>query len=202
MTFLSTYPTLRIVLLIGMLGVPALPSTVFSDITGSCGGCGQAGSAIFAQQFTPSATYQLTDVGAEMYNVSSQATINFSIYSDASGLPSVQLTTLTGSIPDGGAVHFEGLVSSGSPSAALTLVGGTMYWLAINLPTSNVAWETSGSSSQPWAKFSAGNWSLNSPAAFQFQIDGTASTIPEPGTLALAGTGIALAVLVRRRRLI
>ncbi len=203
MNFLPTHRALRIVLLAGVLAVPALPSTVYSDLSSNCGGCGLGGTTVLATSFPVFATSDLTDVAARMGNVGGLSGITFSIYSNVSGLPGSVLTTLAGVIPDGTNPHYEGLVTGVAPTTPLTLVSGSVYWLAINLPTSNIYWEAAGTSSQSTAKFSGG-WSLLAPNTLQFQIDGRALTspTPEPGTLALVGGGIALAVLVRRRRLI
>jgi hypothetical protein len=195
--FMAT--VLRIALLTGMLALPALSNiVVFSSLTSGCA-CGDASDGPTAAQFTSLSNYQLTDVEAYLVDEADpQATVDFSIYSDAGGLPGTQLTTLFGTLP----ATSQALVISGPPSVPLTLVSGTKYWLAIDIPADegNWVWELNGSPSEPYSIYFTvfSTWEPSGINDYQFEINGTQSA-PEPGTLALEGAGIALLVVARRR---
>lgn len=151
----------------------------------------------WAWEFAPSTTFQLTDVAAYMGNFSSSSSVvDFYIYSSGAGVPVTELTALTGTIA-GGSSTVQAQVDSGAPSVPLTLVDGTNYWFVIDL-TSSLGWEA-GDTEPPYAYNNGAGWVANGPQALAFRVDGTQVTTPEPGTLALAGSGIALAILARRR---
>lgn len=190
----------RIALLADILCVPALPDVIVDNIGAPCG-CYLDGPGLVGVEFTPSATYQLTDVAAYMGNFSaSSSPVDFYIYSNAGGVPFTELTALTGTIAGTADTTTQAEVDSGAPSVPLTLEGGTNYWFVIDL-TSNLGWEA-GSTEPPYAYNIGSGWIANGPQALAFEVNGTPVATPEPGTLGLAGSGIALAILVRRLRLV
>jgi PEP-CTERM motif len=188
---------LRAALLLVFLSIPAFSGVIFDNINGACSCYSVDG--LNGSEFTPSATYQLTDVAAFMGNFSSTTqTVDFFIYSDASGVPGVELTALTGTIPGVVGSTTQAEVNSGAPSIPLTLVSGTNYWFVVDLTNTNLGWED-GSSEPPYAFNSGGGWVALGPQSLGYEIDGSLTT-PEPGTLALAGVGLVLAIVGRRRR--
>jgi hypothetical protein len=200
MTRRANVPTrrvLQIALLTGILSVPALSNVIFDNIEGPCN-CSLDGPGLVGAEFTPSATYRLTDVAAFMANYTgSSSVIDFFIYSNGAGVPVTELTALTGTI----AYPLQAQVDSGAPSVPLTLVGGTSYWFVIDLTSSDLGWEV-GSTEPPYAYNIGAGWVANGPQALAFEVDGTPAGIPEPGALGLAGSGIVLAILARRRRVV
>jgi hypothetical protein len=184
-------------MLFGILGVSAFSGVIVDNLDGACS-CYTVGG-LNGSEFTPSATYQLSDVAAYMGNFSSSLqTVDFFIYSNAGGLPSVELTELTGTIAGVSGSTTQAEVIFGAPSVPLILVGGTNYWLVIDLTNPDLGWEA-GSTEPPYA-YNGGGWTAIGPQALGYEVDGTLVTAPEPGTLWLAGSGIALAILARRRR--
>jgi hypothetical protein len=185
-------------MLLGILSVPAFSDVIVDNIDGPCS-CYTIGD-VDGSEFTPSATYDLTDVAAFMGNFSSTTqTVDFYIYSNAAGVPDVELTELTGTIAGVAGATTQAVVDSGAPSAPLTLVDGTAYWFVIDLTNTNLGWEA-GSTEPPYAYNTGSGWTATGPQALAFEVDGTLASIPEPGTLGLAGSGIALAILALRRR--
>lgn len=191
------------------LSIPLRASVIFSNIIGPCCG-GQAidGSNFppnsAAEQFTPVATYLVTDARAvvlAVQNVGADPFFNIAIFSDASGIPGLPIgqtvANLTAPPPLGGTV-------TASFSQTFLLQAGNPFWLVLT-PADNsteVGWETGGSLSAPAAFTDSttglGGWIATGPNHFQFAIDGT--EVPEPNTLLLAISVLLVLVFGRVRR--
>lgn len=160
---------------------------------------------VLAMPFTPAANAQMTDAVLALGNYAGgNNPVNLYLYTDNSGVPGTQLATLTqqGTIQpfsDGGSLIQFNCNGCGTVSQ------GTKYWL--------VAWETDPNTQQEWmwdyhdhnGTFALnhlgsidGPWNLFSGAFSGFRVEGTT---PEPGTLALLGTGLVAAATGFRRKL-
>lgn len=163
-------------------------------------------------------------MGAEDFVLSSASTIS-AISFNAFHTPSrAQPTSISWSIRSGGAL--PGAILSSGTSAFSTIITNTLYGYNLtdyimDIPDMNVSagsyWVTfhvnSGAGGDPhWTIASGGNgisaintngtWTNNYPGGnMAFRIEGDVSRIPEPGSLALLGLGLAgLAVSRKSKR--
>lgn len=180
------------------LPVPSWADVIFSNITGPCCG-GQAidGSDFApnsaAEQFTPAATYRVTDASVVVvWTGLGSPLFNVAIYSDATGIPDFPVgetvTNLTAPPPLGGIV-------TASFGTTFLLPAGDAFWIVLT-PADNatrIGWQTGGSISAPAAFTDAtdgiGGWTAPGPNHFQFAINGAA--IPETSTWAMMLVGFA-----------
>jgi hypothetical protein len=154
-----------------------------------------AGS-LLAAEFTPSADYSVTDVGAVLFTTSDAlATATYYIYSGDGSAPGTMLAQV------GPTMILTPLyeLNMEVPAAPIDLSAGVNYWLVLAL-TDNVGWVLSGTVDHP---FSYGA-SLGANST-QFVIEGIdpPATVPEPRQfvpmlLALAAIALRRSVATRR----
>jgi hypothetical protein len=169
-----------------------------------------AATQVDAFSFSPSETATVTGADLALAAIAGAATpLNVYIESSSGGAPGTILDTLTqtgsfSAYPTTAVVNFT---CSGSCS---TLDAGTTYWIVgQQTNASNEAgWMYSLGDTGTWffneANSATGPWSTATTGDnfSAFDVTGTAATspVPEPGSLALVGTGlIGLAGALRRR---
>ena len=165
----------------------AQADVVFSNITSPSSTAYPVLGSLFhgplsmAAEFTPGATFTLTDAEVRVFGLAGSQ-FDVVIASDGSALPGSPIaqigtdfaapTALTG-----------GIVTANSITTPITLTAGTHYWLVLSpaRSTSYIDWFAGGTQAVPLAQQSNGNW-LSLPAGnVQFQIDGTTqASVPEP----------------------
>ena len=160
---------------------------------------------VLAMPFTPSSNATMTDAVLALSNYAGgNNPLNLYLYADDGGQPGTQLATLTqqGVIPPydtgGGLVQFN-------CNGCGTVNQGTEYWL--------VAWEPDPNTQQAWMyayqdqsgtfAFNQlgsidGPWNLFRDTVSGYRVDGDT---PEPGTLALLGSGLVAAAAGFRRKI-
>ncbi len=187
-------------LAIADVAVPASADVVVSTLGNSSSGGNHIGNSTWGAEFITGDTAQdLANAQAVIEGASSQ--VNAYLYSDAAGLPDIELFA------------FDSVAtSSGTPqtvtfnaSSLFTLEANTTYHLVINTTgSSTVFWRNSGSHSSPEGTgstvagqeiFGGGSWShFFSTGSALYAIN----TVPAPGGAAvLAFAGV---VAARRRR--
>lgn len=163
-------------------------------------------------------SYDLTSVTLRLNSVGQTANDVplVRIYTSSGTAPSVSLGTLTNPTfnPTGTSNYVF------TPAASITLAAGTSYFLVVYQavsasPDTGFNWlagspsvtptSVAGIATTPTALFGSSNpttWTSSSSTYNWFQIDGTLSAIPEPGTYAMAAGAAALAMcgVLRRRR--
>ncbi len=156
-----------------------------------------------AAQFVPNANYTMLDAQVKVEEIGTAVpTFNLFLYSDSGGAPGSSLGMIGGgSAPSSSSYN---IVLVGSP--AFSLLSGTAYWLVMTPNAgSAVSWAGGGFPS-PLTDFSQ-NATGSSPwftpgqmISMQFQIDGTPTGTPEPGTFALILSGLGMTCVGRRFR--
>ena len=197
------------------LGVAgALPGAVIFDNGGPNQVYGVNMSAFqVAEDFTLGGTSDLTNI--RFWTIQSAAndylgTLAWEVYADAPGSPGSLLQSGTASPAAGvtgqsalGGAYLEYVYDI---PVSFQLGAGT-YWVALNnSPLNTVAptemlWSTTTNSTGGSSMYKDGQW-VSAVYDLAFRIDGTAVTsapVPEPGTFALLGGGLAFAALLRRR---
>lgn len=156
--------------------------------------------------FTPSASESLQQIDIALQLVSGTDSVAVTINSDNSGLPGAALESwnVSGLPGSGTCCTLQSLLSN----TPVNLVLGTTYWVVATPGDNNTdaGWsENSTSVAGPRAvqNSSGGPFSIadttNPKGAFDI-IGTQASSVPEPVSLGLAGLGLALIGIVRRRR--
>jgi len=189
--------------------------TLLTNLAGSDYGYGYVSSSTFrAFSFTTSGTsFNITSVTMRLYDYNSSADssdIRLSIQvNSGSNTPS---GTIFGALvaPTAGSGGYEDFVFT--PESAITLAGNTLYWLVITSTSASesFAWARSNGAEQtptgiatPGQQFISDNgntgWHEGNDGPHTFAIQG--NSVPEPGTCALVGIGLGLAVWMGRRRL-
>lgn len=194
--------------------VPAVHAdqTLISNLPSNDGGYGYVSSSTFrAFSFTTSSdTFNITSVTMRLFDYDTVTQGDVALLSirldDGSNAPSASVY---------GALVAPTSSSSGTyghfvftPESAITLAGNTQYWLVIasSSPTEDFAWVRSNPSVTPTGIATAGQqdisdagnsgWREGNDGPHSFSISG----VPEPGTCALVGIGLGLAVWMGRRR--
>ncbi len=125
---------------------------------------------------------------------------NFFIYSNNSGAPGSQLTSLSTTIPQ--SLNETLLITASNPTSPLTLLSGTNYWLVIPIGNlTGLSWLTQGNSTVLSAveNLITHSWISITQRSLQFEIDGTQVT-PEPGTFFLVAAAFIVLGFVGFRR--
>ena len=167
-------------------------------VSGSTSGAGQAASEYFA--FTPSASAFLAQIDVAILSITGTNSVQVTLNSDSAGSPGAALEGWTlinlQTVPNS-CCGLETVLST-SP---VFLAAGTQYWVG-----------ASAIASDTWAEFYLDSTSITGTRAFSinggsfllgpntlgaFDVIG----VPEPGTFALAATGLALCLLLRRHPL-
>jgi len=164
---------------------------------------------VSAEAFTPSSSYDLTQILIAISNVSgtnqAYVTLNADSGSDTPGTM-IESWSLSG-LPNFGTNNSPETLTS-SPGVLLT--SGTQYWIVVWPDNSGLtsdtwdAWNNNSLSPTPASgTFSQSNDGVTWPTGFSdtqgaFEVDGTSPT-PEPGTFGLLGLGLAALPYVRSR---
>ena len=152
-----------------------------------------------AAAFTPSSDYVLTEVQVQTFtNGGTDNNFDAFLYSDSSDSPGTQIAELGSDIT---APAFGGGPNVISP-AAIDLSSGVQYWLVLAPfdTNSGVSWETGGLTNVPMATSTNGTFGGTFSDAAQFEIEGTLSAVPEPSSMLMLGTLIAIVSLKLRKR--
>jgi hypothetical protein len=127
--------------------------------------------------------------------------VTVSIYSDSAGLPGTLLVDVnTESAPTFANWPLEPFSSSATTFAqasgpAVTLTAGTAYWLVLSPGDANsfAVWAGGDGITAPLPFSQSGGsttpWSAPATINFELQVDGAASTTPEPSSLGLFAVG-------------
>jgi hypothetical protein len=182
-------------------------SIVFSNLgTGGSvyhGGAGwfvtKALSPAFA--FTPTSAVYLTQLDMALNYRSGTNSLTVDLMSDSGGPGAVLESWNASGLPAYGTCC---TLQTFSGNGSILLEPGTQYWVAV-LPgagDSNGAWEynATGDTGTLYENFGSGWVPIGALPVGAFEVQGEASTVPEPGTMILLGTGLlGLAGLLRRR---
>ena len=167
-------------------------------VTGASTFIGYAATGI---TFTVGANSTLTSVEFAAFRTSGTNSFTVRLSPDASGQPGAPLKTWTTAFPNSNAA----IVSLPSVSSALLQAGAT-YWLTASPGGSDSRgfWAVNNQGINSGNMKSQGTspsqaWTAVGTSDIAYRISGTATTAPEPGTLALLSLGL-LAPLARRRR--
>jgi len=161
-----------------------------------------------ANTFTPTATYTFTSLEIALScNGACPDNFTVAILGDSGGLPNAA-SVLDSFIVAGSGLQALGgsaylTLTGGSP----TLVSGTPYWIAVLSDTNNQIvwnWNTTGDPSAEATAFAGGGvgdlWYALGATPGAYQVDGSGSPVPEPGTLGMILGGGLLLGLLRKVR--
>ena len=180
-------------------------------VTGA-GGLVASDRRLAASFLSPSVATQITSIDILLAVGSGVANVELNLFSDAAGLPGVNIGSLgTQAVPANGVYNY-------TPGAALGLAAATSYWLVINCPncvsgTITTNWSTTNSivvvglagaavpAGSLFSNTSGSTW-VATPQNYLFTVNGdvAGSGVPEPSTLSFAFASVlGLAVAHRRR---
>ncbi len=200
--------------LAGVVGAaPAFANEIYSNLgsgdsydSGSAYLIGQISifNQVIGESFVPSANFQFTDAQLALYSGGGTSTAVY-LESDNSGNPGSILDTLA---EQSSVVGLPGSVVQFDCTTCLSLTAGTEYWIVAAAGNGQTEWayndtgDNSGVDYTYSGSATPGSWSKNSTATRgAFEVDGTplTTTVPEPDSVALFGTGIAGLALIHRR---
>lgn len=193
---------------------PAQAETViFSNVGTTALGFGAIDASLAnAFAFTPTADYVFTSAEIDLLTFTGypDGTVAGSLYTSSSGTPGTLVAPLgVETVPifdccSPPSLSFESLATTFTQSSgpAVSLLANTEYWLvlAAGTPDSLAYYEEGGAQfTVPQSQLSGGAWQSYSGANVQFEIDGSplSSGTPEPATIFLIGSALALAVAKR-----
>lgn len=177
-----------------------LPSNGYARCLGVPSTCDDLGAAA---RFIPDANYRLDSVSFVLSG-GNEPGLTIEILTDSgNGLwpgSTVLESWVTGPIPS------QPTLVTVTDSIDLSLTSGTIYWAAVISPENGLDFYLQYLSDGPVAAsasyFASGGWSGSSlNLAFEVTGSPTATPTPEPGSVALLGTGV-LGVLFLRRRIL
>lgn len=180
----------------------------FSAILGSSGEGSHGLASYTAESFTPANSYHFTELEVALaYFGFGTDSVTVDLMSDAGG-PGTVLESW--SVSNLAAPSTCCTLQTLSGNGSILLDAGTPYWLAINLgdDTTDAGWNDNTTGASGTIAINRGSgWVLDGPVndIGAFEVDGipAASTIPEPSTLVLLGSGLLGFVgTLRRRRLL
>jgi hypothetical protein len=161
---------------------------------------------VIAMPFTPNKSENVSDAVLALGNYAGgNNAVSLYLESDASGQPGSILATFSqqGVIPpfsSGG-----GLVTFGSCTGTCGVTTSNQYWIVAQEkdPGTEQAWmfayqDQTGNGAFNQLGSATGPWSLFNSTIVGFRVDG--SSVPEPGTLVMLGSGVLAAAGVIRRK--
>jgi len=156
-----------------------------------------------AMDFTPGATYTLTQIDVAVGWDSGTNGVTLSLNDSVSGLPGVALETwnLTGLLRDGVAIDTV------TPLTRINLVAGTQYWIVAAGLSDTMAgwsWNDIGETGNLAADLGSSGWrSYSGMRQGAFDVLGSSSSsssTPEPAAALCAAAGLGLFAIFRRKR--
>jgi len=177
------------------------PSNAYSSTTGWSffQTSGPSGNATMANQFTPSGTYQLSQIDLALLFVSGTNAATVTLNSNTSGSPGAVLATwnLSGLPANQTCCTVQTLL----PVSPLVLSSGTPYWIVVSEPFPNSIgyWAVNTTGVTGIAESNTGSgWFSCCSSLGAFDVQGNA--VPEPATVTTGGLAL-LFIIVRKRLL-
>jgi hypothetical protein len=158
-----------------------------------------------AMPFTPSGNFTLTEIDLALAYIDGVNDVTVTLNANSSGQPGSVIESWNNVTSQTGWLYFytqytpEALLSS----PGVLLNAGQQYWVVVTAGGSDtdVAWNwnsTGDSGTYETYSFYYG-WVTHSGTRGAYDVLGT-STVPEPGTMLLLGSGLASLIGLRRRR--